>query len=550
MNEQLNELDISVNTPKKQLISRLLEAEATLNAIRSGEVDAFIVSGPKGDQVYTLRDADHPYRMIVEEMNEGAITMNDGSILYSNQCFAKMLKFPLEKIIGSQFYDYLQANERNKFKTLLKDAREHKASRGEFTLIAGESPAAQVQIAVSQMKLDGFEGFCIIVTDLTELRRKEVALEKWAKIFEHTKWGIAIRSSDGQTLEMINPAFVRMYGYTVKELMEKPIYNLLTSGSPQEVETNTRLAKEKGRHIFESVHRRKDGTDFPVQVDLTAVKDDDGKAVLFYVMNVQDITEEKKTEALNNEILERKKREQILHESESQLRTLSIQLERSNKDLEQFAYAAAHDLKSPLRIIKMYSQLLQRRYQNPEAQEFIETIISSANDLDNLTTALLNYARVQKGHEDFKEVDCETVLDKALLNLGIDIKESGAQVVRGPLSVVVGDKTLLVQLFQNLISNALKFRSTETPRIQIACSGNNQECVFAISDNGVGIRGEDKEKIFELFSRTKTDIEGSGIGLATCKKIVEIHGGKIWVESTGGKGSTFYVSIPKKPTGR
>lgn len=532
--------------PRQELVSRLVEAEMALDAIRSGEVDAFIVSGSDGDKIYTLKDADHPYRLIIEEMNEGAITLEDGTILYSNRCFAGMMNCPLEKLMGSSIQDYLKQDDRERFAELLRGIEAGKGTRGEFSFIAGDS-AICVQVAVNRIAFDGFAGYCLIVTDLTDLRRKEEALLKWSKIFEHAQWGIAIRHADTRTFEMVNPAFLRMYGYRAEELAQGTIINLLASPDAEsEVATNMRLARENGRYVVESVHRRKDGSVFPVEVDLTAVKDAAGKEVLYYVMNVRDLTDSKKTEALKSEIQERKEREEVLSRSEQELKKLSAQLEQSNRDLEQFAYVAAHDLKSPLRIIKLYAELLQQKYKNPEVDSFITKIIENADDLDHMTSALLDYAKVQKSHKEFQKVDCQHVLKKALSNLSLDIKESGAEITQGNLGHVMGDNMLLVRLFQNLISNAVKYCPPERrPKIHIDCTPDNGDCLFSVRDNGAGVRARDKERIFELFRRGQTSTDGTGIGLTTCKKIVEIHGGRIWVESTRGKGSIFYFTLAK-----
>ena len=241
--------------------------------------------------------------------------------------------------------------------------------------------------------------------------------------------------------------------------------------------------------------------------------------------------------------------EDELHRSEEtlgQVQNLTAQLEQSNRSLEQFAYTAAHDLKAPLRILKLYSEILRKKFKNAEAGELINTIISHADNLENLTTSLLEYAKVQ-GKKEFHKFDCEAALQRALGSLELDIKESGAEVTSDQLGSIYGDQNLLSQLFQNLISNAIKFRSEAAPRIEISRFYDEDMSVFAIKDNGLGMREEDEQEIFEIFRRGNADVEGSGIGLATCKKIVEIHGGRIWVKSQAGKGSIFYFSLPESP---
>ncbi len=322
---------------KDELISRLVEAESALEAIRSGEIDAFIVPGINEDQIYTLKNADHPYRLLIEDMNEGAVTLSDSIIIYSNQCFAKILHHPLERIIGSSIYDYLQSDELPKFKELLNKASHDNIVRSEFHL-KRENSFVQVQIAVNPINFDGFSGHCLIITDVTQLKLKEEALEKWAKLFENAQWGIAVCRANDFELEMMNPAFLKMYEYEMEDLIGKTVSSLFCKKeSPIDIEKNMNMAKERGKYIFESVHCRKDGTSFPVEIDLTAVKDSLSHETFYYVVNIRDLTNVKRTEDLTNEIKERKKREEILSESQAQLKTLSEALERSNEELRLFA---------------------------------------------------------------------------------------------------------------------------------------------------------------------------------------------------------------------
>jgi PAS domain S-box-containing protein len=225
------------------------------------------------------------------------------------------------------------------------------------------------------------------------------------------------------------------------------------------------------------------------------------------------------------------------------------ELARSNKDLEQFAYVASHDLQEPLRMVSSYTQLLARRYRgqlDAAANEFIAYAVDGASRMQKLIDDLLAYSRVGTRTQAFQPAGCTAVLDQALANLQAAIETSGTVVTHGPLPAVVHDNLLLVQLFQNLIGNAIKFHVKKPPRIHVSAEQKGEEWVFAVRDNGIGIDPQHAERIFTIFQRLHTGEEypGTGIGLAICKKIVERRGGRIWVESQPGIGSTFYFTIP------
>lgn len=225
------------------------------------------------------------------------------------------------------------------------------------------------------------------------------------------------------------------------------------------------------------------------------------------------------------------------------------ELARANAELQQFAYVASHDLQEPLRMISSYMQLLERRYKDKldaDAHDFIAFAVDGANRLQQLINDLLTYSRVETRGKPPALTDCEEVLAQTLTHLQVAIQEANATISHDPLPQVMGDATQLVQLFQNLIGNAIKFRSEAPPRIHVGVERGENEWVFSVSDNGIGIKPQYTERIFGIFQRlhTRAEYPGSGIGLALCRKIVERHGGRIWVESKPGEGSTFYFTIP------
>ena len=234
--------------------------------------------------------------------------------------------------------------------------------------------------------------------------------------------------------------------------------------------------------------------------------------------------------------------------SEEALEQQARELARSNAELEEFARVASHDLQEPLRMVTSFTQLLSKRYKgrlDEEGDKYISFAADGATRMSALISDLLTYSRVGSGTRGFGPTDCEAVLDSALDNLQIAIRESGVALTRGPLPEVVGDKTQLVQLFQNLIGNAIKYQDGRAPQVHVGADRVDDGWLFSVRDNGIGIDPDQYERIFSIFQRLHTSEEypGTGVGLALCKKISERHGGRIWVESEPGTGSTFYVMI-------
>lgn len=286
--------------------------------------------------------------------------------------------------------------------------------------------------------------------------------------------------------------------------------------------------------------RRKDGTEFPVDISLWPLEREGG---LFVLAAIRDMTEQKRLQ----EELARERRELV--QARQELERTVADLKRSNAELEQFAYVSSHDLQEPLRMVASYTQLLAKRYKgkiDADADEFIGYAVDGANRMQKLIQDLLAYSRVTTQGHAFQWVDCHALLEEVLRNLRLAVEESRAVVTPDISLTVMADRSQLGQVFQNLIGNAIKFRGPEPPWIHMSVERKGAEWRFAIRDNGIGIEPQYADRIFVVFQRLhdREAYPGTGIGLAICKKIIERHGGRIWVESQLGKGATFYFTLP------
>ena len=247
---------------------------------------------------------------------------------------------------------------------------------------------------------------------------------------------------------------------------------------------------------------------------------------------------------------------QSAEKANENLKILMVELKRSNEELEQFAYVASHDLQEPLRMVSSYTQLLERRYKDrldDDAHDFINYAVDGANRMQRLINDLLSFSRITARGGEFKTTDLNPILGQTLVNLQQRINDTHAIIVNDELPTLAVDAGQITRLFQNLLDNGTKFQVDEAPRIHITVKEQDSDWLFCFRDNGIGIDPQYKDRIFVIFQRlhSKTDFPGTGIGLAVCKRIVERHGGKIWVESELGKGTSFYFTISKrKDTGK
>jgi len=377
-------------------------------------------------------------------------------------------------------------------------------------------------------------GFVAIAQDFTERKRAEEALKESEKRFGD----IALSSADWIWEVDANGKYVftsgrvkQILGYSPGELIGKTPFELM----PEEEAKNIGqifgqiVAKKEMIVDLENWNLTKNGELVCLLTSGVPILDNTGSLIGYRGVD-KDITERKQA-------------------GEALQRTMA-ELERSNAELEQFAYIISHDLQEPLRMVASYTQLLEKRYKDKldaDAEEFIAYAVDGAKRMQNLILGLLSYSRVGTRGKPFEPTECETVFKQALDNLKVTIDESGAGVTHDPLPRVMADETQLVQLFQNLLGNAIKFRGEEQPRIHVSAKQDSNECLFSVSDNGIGINPGYFDRIFVIFQRLhgREEYPGTGIGLSVCKRIVERHSGRIWVESQPGEGSTFYFTIPR-----
>jgi PAS domain S-box-containing protein len=373
---------------------------------------------------------------------------------------------------------------------------------------------------------------------------------RYRRLFETAQDGILILdAATGQVVDA-NPFMKDLLGYSQEEFLGRKLWEI----GPFKGEDASRSAfaelQRNDRLHYEGLPlETKDGRRVEVEFISNAYLVD---ATRLIHCNIRDITERMRV----NQALEAANKEMAFQIEEKgkradELVMINAELARSNAELEQFAYVATHDLQEPLRAVASCVQLLQKRYEgqlDARADEFITHAVDGTKRMQTLINDLLAYSRISTHAQLFAATDCDLVLREALANLMVSIQESGAEVTHDAMPTVSGDATQLTQLFQNLIGNALKFRGERSAKIHIAAVLEHGEWLFSVADNGIGMEPQYFERVFLVFQRlhTRKEYQGTGIGLAICKKVVERHGGRIWADSKPGEGATFYFTIPDR----
>jgi len=537
----------------QELEEKLEVSEGTLRAIQNGEVDAILVSTDKGERVFTLRGAEEPYRVLFEEMNEGAVIISEeGSVLYCNQSFATAMRSPLERVFGADLEDFLLPCDLITYQGLLRESR-HGAVRRDVAFVATDGTPVPMQLAVSYLPED--RTYCMVAFDLSERIRAEEALKeayekaelmvvertkelteseaKYRGLFDAMAEAFELMElvyENGKPIDYIfldvNPAWERMMG-----LRKSDVLGRRASEAVGFVESYWPEAMDRALRTGKMVHIEDYGMalDRWYSVDMWKFSDNSCG------VTITDITERKR--------------------QKEKLEKYAEDLARSNAELQQFAYVASHDLQEPLRMVTSYLGLLEKKYGhdlNPQAKEYMSFAVDGSQRMKRLIDDLLQYSRVDSQPIVLEEVDMNELVKVVEEDHQISIAETKAELVVDPLPVICADRTQMKQLLTNLISNAIKFHDSEPPRVEVSAITYQREFVFSVKDNGIGIDPRYKEKLFKMFSRlhTRDEYPGTGIGLAITKKIVERHGGRIWFESEPGEGTTFFFTIPQRKNER
>jgi PAS domain S-box-containing protein len=479
-----------------------------------------------------FRGSEDRFRTLVESARDYAIFMLDpvGRVVSWNAGAERYKGYKAEEIIGQNFSRFYSPEdiERAKPEEELRIAAATGRVEDEGWRVRKDGSRfwASVIIAALRDPSGKLLGFTEISRDISEHLHSEA---RYRGLLEAAPDAMVVVNQGGEIV-LLNARAESQFGYRRDELVGQKVKNIIPEGFAERlIADGTRtaadaLAQQIGTGI-ELQGRRKDGSDFPIEIMLSPLESPQG---ILVTAAIRDITL-------------RKQNVEILAQSVSELK-------RSNDELQQFAYVASHDLQEPLRMVASYTQLLSKRYRgrlDADADVFIAYAVDGANRMQGLIQDLLTYSRAGTKQGALLEISSENALDEALTNLTSTIEESGAIVTHDSLPAITTDNTQMVQVFQNLVGNAIKYHGAEVPRVHVSAQKNGgKEWVFSVQDNGLGIDPQHFDRIFVIFQRLhgREEFAGTGIGLAICKKILERQGGRIWVESQPGKGSTFHFT--------
>ena len=455
----------------------------------------------------------------------------DGTILWANDAELKLLGYSREEYVGHSIVEF-HVDESVIQDILRRLKGKEELHRKEARLRCRDGSIRHVLISSSAYGEDGrFVHTRCVTLDITEEKRASELQNRLAAIVESSDDAIIGKDLDG-IIRSWNRGAERLFGYTAEEIVGKHISTLAAPDRVDEIPNIiNRLRRGERVEHYETKRRTKDGKILTVSLTVSPIRDSSGTIVGASKV-ARDITEtERQAQAL---------------------REANAALIRSNADLQQFAYSASHDLQEPLRMVSTYGELLQKKFSGtlgPKGDEYIGYMIQGALRMEQLLRDLRAYTQASMtGQEATEDIDAGEILDKALMNLGATINQSGASITRTDLPCVRMYEFQLEQVFQNLIGNAIRYRASAPPRIHVAAVQRGTEWLFSVQDNGIGIDPQYKEQIFGIFKRLHSTSEypGTGMGLAICERIIQRSGGRIWVESEVGQGSTFFFTIPRR----
>ena|GEM_PF-538825 len=478
----------------------------------------------------------------VEEAPNGIQIIDlDGHVIFSNKAVAVICGFSVEELQGKH------VNEMNvepglASKVILPAIKETGRWIGEIMIKHRDGRIFPILLNASMIKdsKGGPIAMVGIITDITERKRAEELLReserRYRNLVELSADMIYLSDREGRQA-FVNDAGYRLLEASPEEVIGRNWSEWIHPHDRERTDKKFREMIEQGIDLFGFENRfvSRSGRTIYLLHNIRLLRNDKAEII--------------GTQGIARDITERRR-------AEEERERWAAELTRSNEELEQFAYVASHDLQEPLRMISGFTQLLAKRYKGKlgkDADEFVSFIVDGTARMQRVIEDLLAYSRVGTRGKPFEPTDCENIFNQAVTNLKVAIEENKAEVTHDPLPTVMADPTQMVQLFQNLISNGIKFRKKEeTPRIHVSAQRRGNEWIFLVRDNGIGISPEFKRRLFQIFQRehAASEYPGTGIGLAICKKIVERHGGRIWAESVPGQGSTFCFTLPVKKSER
>jgi PAS domain S-box-containing protein len=573
----------------EELENRLEEAEQLIDAIKAGEVDAFALNRNNKPEVFTLESGDFGYRMLVENFNEGAVTLSEDSlIVYTNKYFHEFLGLSYDAVIGKSFFDFIHPDSKAAFNGLFKKGLTGQ-SRGELNLVSGEM-VNPVYVSLTSL-YPKLPTIGMIVTDLSEKKRQDMIVERHKeleiekRLLEESgkvirgimEFDEAVMASMGEGLYTVdnrglvttmNPAAEKLFGWKKEELMGRKMHDVThykhRDGSPfpaSECAGLQVLTHGVVLNNYEDTFIRKDGTFFDVMYSSSPIVRGGKKEGLIVVF--RDITEQKESERKLAESQEQLRLLTVSLEEKVKRRTAEIErnnaaLEKMNKELESFAYISSHDLQEPLRKIQTFvTRIIEREIQNlsPHGKDMFNRMQLSAKRMQTLIGDLLAYSRTGTPEHNFEQSDLIQILEQVKEDLKEEIEEKNATLEASGLRYARVIPFQFRQMMHNLVGNALKFsRPGVPPHIEVKSTaipaqelfGGAPACHISVKDNGIGFEEQYSEKIFEVFQRlhARSDYEGTGIGLSIVKRIVENHKGIITAKGEVNKGAQFDIYIP------